>query len=169
MSAANTAALSAMPFSRWNRVPAAGMRPAESAVEPDGTSSRSMTTASIPASFAASAAHRPAAPAPTMTSGTRMSKSSVAETTTTALIVLSDHDVIFREVTQARGSYHCFGQWHREKKCGSSTLAILSPYLAAVCFHDRPGYRQAEAGALSLRRVKGIENLGELVRRNTNS
>ena len=53
---------------------AAGMSPADSAVEPAGTASRSMTTASMPASFAASAAHSPAAPAPTISSGTSTSK-----------------------------------------------------------------------------------------------
>jgi hypothetical protein len=71
-----------MPLARWNRVPAAGMRPAESAVEPDGTASRSMTMGSTPASFAVSAAHSPAAPPPTISSGTRVSTSASAVTTT---------------------------------------------------------------------------------------
>ena len=75
-----------MPLSRWKRVPAAGMSPAESAVEPDGTSSRSMTTASMPDSFAASAAQSPAAPAPTMMSGTCVSNFWSTAVTTTALI-----------------------------------------------------------------------------------
>ena len=73
-------------FGRWKRVPAAGMSPAESAVEPDGTSSRSMTTASMPDSFAASAAQSPAAPAPTMMSGTCVSNFWSTAVTTTALI-----------------------------------------------------------------------------------
>ena len=59
-----------MPLARWNRVPAAGMSPADRAVEPEGTASRSTTTASMPSSFAASAAQRPAAPAPTISTGT---------------------------------------------------------------------------------------------------
>ena len=50
---------------RWKRVPAAGMNPKDSAVEPEGTASRSSTTQSTPASFSISAAMRPQAPAPT--------------------------------------------------------------------------------------------------------
>ncbi len=75
---------SEMPSARWKRVPAAGMRPAESAVEPRGTGSRSTTTTSAPASLAASAAHRPAAPAPTMTTLARSSRNA----RTGALIVM---------------------------------------------------------------------------------
>ena len=75
-----------MPLARWKRVPAAGISPAESAVEPDGTSSRSTTTASTPASFAASAAHNPAAPAPTMTSGTRVPNFSPSDATTVLIM-----------------------------------------------------------------------------------
>ncbi len=48
-----------MPRARWKRVPAAGMSPADNAVDPAGTASRSITTGSIPASLAASAAHKP--------------------------------------------------------------------------------------------------------------
>ena len=63
----------------WKRVPAAGMSPADSAVEPDGTASRSITTGSTPASLAASAAHRPAAPAPMISTGTSLSKSTSSD------------------------------------------------------------------------------------------
>jgi hypothetical protein len=49
------------------------MSPADRAVEPAGTASRSITHGSMPASFAASAAHNPAAPAPTINSGTSTS------------------------------------------------------------------------------------------------
>src|SRR5262245_26268717 len=49
------------------------MSPAERAVDPLGTASRSITTASTPASFAASAPQIPAAPAPMISSGTRVS------------------------------------------------------------------------------------------------
>src|SRR5262245_36752413 len=73
-------------FRRWNFVPAAGMSPADSAVEPAGTASRSITIGSMPASFALSAAHRPAAPAPRISSGTRVWNFSFSATTT-ALIV----------------------------------------------------------------------------------
>src|SRR5262245_39127260 len=74
MSTANSAAESLMPRAAWKHVPAAGMSPADSAVEPDGTASRSITTGATPDSRAASAAHRPAAPAPTISSGTWASK-----------------------------------------------------------------------------------------------
>ena len=40
---------------RWKRVGAAGTKPEESAVEPEGVASRSRTSTSCPASFAASA------------------------------------------------------------------------------------------------------------------
>jgi hypothetical protein len=53
---------------------ALNVSPADSAVEPAGTASRSMTKTSTPASVAASAAHNPAAPAPTIRSGTSTSK-----------------------------------------------------------------------------------------------
>jgi hypothetical protein len=43
MSAAKRSGVSSMPASRWKRVPAAGMSPADSAVEPAGAASRSMT------------------------------------------------------------------------------------------------------------------------------
>ena len=43
MSAAKVSAVSAMPSAAWKRVPAAGMSPADKAVEPDGTASRSIT------------------------------------------------------------------------------------------------------------------------------
>ena len=59
-------ALSCSPRLAWKRVAAAGMSPADSAVEPRGTGSRSSSTASAPASVAASAAQSPAAPAPTI-------------------------------------------------------------------------------------------------------
>src|SRR5215831_10614641 len=49
------------------------MSPADRAVDPLGTASRSITTASTPASFAASAPQIPAAPAPMISSGTRVS------------------------------------------------------------------------------------------------
>src|SRR5215475_4642609 len=49
------------------------MSPADKAVDPLGTASRSITTASTPASFAASAPQIPAAPAPMISSGTRVS------------------------------------------------------------------------------------------------
>ena len=73
MSAASSAAESATPASRWNRVPAAGTNPDESAVEPEGEASRSSTRASAPASRAASAATRPQAPAPMTSTGARNS------------------------------------------------------------------------------------------------
>src|SRR6202030_1545621 len=47
------------------------MTPPDSAVEPLGTASRSITTASTPASLAARAAQSPAAPAPMIRSGAR--------------------------------------------------------------------------------------------------
>src|SRR4029079_18309178 len=56
-----------------------------------------------------------------------------------------------------------FGQWHREKNGGPPARAIFGPYLAAVSFHDCPGYREAEPCALPLRRVKGVEDLVEFV------
>ena len=43
MSAAKVSAVSTMPSAAWKRVPAAGMSPADKAVEPDGTASRSIT------------------------------------------------------------------------------------------------------------------------------
>ena len=42
-----------MPVSRWNRLPAPGIRPVDMAVEPIGDVSRSSTRTSVPASFAA--------------------------------------------------------------------------------------------------------------------
>src|SRR5262245_61729436 len=71
-----------MPLGPANRVPAAGSRPADKAVEPEGVASRSTTTVSTPASFAVSAAHRPAAPAPMMRSGTFVPESSPPAATT---------------------------------------------------------------------------------------
>ena len=51
----------------------------DKAVDPLGTSSRSITTGSTPASLAASAAQRPAAPAPMISSGTSLSKSTSSD------------------------------------------------------------------------------------------
>jgi CO/xanthine dehydrogenase Mo-binding subunit len=65
----NNAALSRMPSANCQRVPAAGIKPADNAVDPRGTASRSSTATSAPAPRAASAAQRPAAPPPTMTRG----------------------------------------------------------------------------------------------------
>jgi hypothetical protein len=70
-------------------VPAAGISPADSAVDPPGTASRSITTASTPASFAANAAQIPAAPAPMISSGTRASHFP-AESKLTALMTHPD-------------------------------------------------------------------------------
>ena len=68
------AALSRIPSANCQRVPAAGIKPADNAVDPRGTASRSSTATSAPASHAASAAQRPAAPAPTMTRGALAAK-----------------------------------------------------------------------------------------------
>jgi hypothetical protein len=43
------AGVSSIPAARWNRVPAAGISPADSAVDPDGTASASTTSTSPPA------------------------------------------------------------------------------------------------------------------------
>ena len=59
--------LSSMPRSRWNRVPAAMIRPAENREAPPAASEASATRTEAPASAAVTAAHRPAAPAPTTT------------------------------------------------------------------------------------------------------
>src|SRR6185312_5451508 len=64
MSFSNSAGESLTPRARWYRVPAAGIKPEDNAVEPRGTLSRSNTTTSAPASCAASAAIKPHAPAP---------------------------------------------------------------------------------------------------------
>ena len=48
MSAAKSSTLSATPAARCTRVPAAGMKPDDSAVDPAGTASRSITTHSTP-------------------------------------------------------------------------------------------------------------------------
>ena len=74
MSAVSSAGLSSIPLSRWKRVPAAGMKPEESAVEPRGTRSRSSISTSAPASRAASEAVRPHAPAPITSTGTQTGK-----------------------------------------------------------------------------------------------
>ena len=63
------------PFCALKSRARAEIRPADNAVEPEGVASRSTTTASAPASFAASAAQRPAAPAPMMRSGTFVPRS----------------------------------------------------------------------------------------------
>ncbi len=55
--------------SRCTRVPAAGMKPLDSAVDPLASASRSSSTQSTPASRSISAAVRPQAPAPTMATG----------------------------------------------------------------------------------------------------
>ena len=59
-----------MPCACCTRVPAAGMKPDDNAVEPEGAASRSSTTHSIPASASISAAVSPQAPAPTMATAT---------------------------------------------------------------------------------------------------
>src|SRR5262249_26532213 len=58
------------------------MSPADRAVDPPGTASRSITTASTPASFAAPPPQIPAAPAPTMSKGTRAPHSAVGSNLT---------------------------------------------------------------------------------------
>jgi hypothetical protein len=87
MSAAKLAASSAMPRSRWKRVPAAGISPAERLVEPRGTGSRSITSGSTPAARQASAATSPAAPAPMMATGTSVAKDGAASVTTRASLI----------------------------------------------------------------------------------
>src|SRR5262245_17915553 len=54
------------------------MSPADNAVDPVGTVFRSTISTSMPDSFAASAAHNPAAPAPTMSRGTCVTNFSFA-------------------------------------------------------------------------------------------
>src|SRR5450759_1965218 len=95
MSAANGCGLSAMPLARWKRVPAAGMSPADSAVDPAGTASRSISTASTPASLAASAAHSPAAPAPTISSGVSPVNSSSAVIVTVLIMHQSQANLLY--------------------------------------------------------------------------
>ena len=65
----NWAGLSWMPAACCMAVPAAGMKPDDSAVEPEGWASRSSNTQSTPASRRVRAATRPQAPAPTMATG----------------------------------------------------------------------------------------------------
>ena len=85
MSSANSFAESSIPCARWKRVPAAGMSPADSAVDPDGTASRSITTGSMPASLKVSAAISPAAPAPTISTGTSLSNSTSSDERTSLI------------------------------------------------------------------------------------
>ena len=59
-----------MPSDFCRRVPAAGMKPEDRAVEPVAMASRSSSTQSMPASRKRTAAVKPQAPAPTMTTGT---------------------------------------------------------------------------------------------------
>ena len=67
-----------MPLARWICVPAAGIRPEDSAVEPCAIASRSSISTSAPASRVASAAVMPAAPAPTIATGTSSAKETPA-------------------------------------------------------------------------------------------
>ena len=69
MSAAKSSTLSATPAARCTRVPAAGMKPDDSAVDPAGTASRSITTHSTPDRASRMAAVRPQAPPPMMSTG----------------------------------------------------------------------------------------------------
>ena len=66
MSSTKISTVSMLPIADCQRVLQAGMKPDESAVEPLGTLSRSNTITSTLLSFAARAATRPAAPAPTI-------------------------------------------------------------------------------------------------------
>ena len=64
MSFAKILGLSLIPAFFWSFVPAAGIKPALRAVEPDGTESASIISTSWPSSYAESAAIMPQAPAP---------------------------------------------------------------------------------------------------------
>src|SRR5262245_44836931 len=80
------------------------MSPADRAVDPLGTASRSISTASTPASFAASAPQIPAAPAPIISSGTRVSQFP-AESKLTALMRHHSKAARGKEVNQVEPQY----------------------------------------------------------------
>ena len=91
MSCAKRAALSsATPAARCTRVPAAGMKPEDKAVDPWARASRSSSTQSMPASRSISAAVNPQAPAPTMATGASGVPGAICCARTTAGLTLSD-------------------------------------------------------------------------------
>ena len=91
MSWAKRSALSSCtPAARCTRVPAAGMKPEDSAVEPCGVASRSSSTQSMPASRSAIAAVSPQAPEPTMATGSSGVPGGMAAARTTVGFTTSD-------------------------------------------------------------------------------
>src|SRR5450631_1422222 len=88
MSRTNCALLSETPASRWNRVSAAGISPADNAVEPRGIASRSTTSTSAPACLARSAAINPAAPPPATSTSHEMPNAMPADDRSPAITLL---------------------------------------------------------------------------------
>src|SRR6478672_581185 len=120
MSHAKRSALSFVtPDSRCTRVPAAGMKPEDNAVEPWARASRSSSTQATPASRRIRAAVSPHAPAPTMATGTSGVPGGICRALTTVGVTalgsrrravqvlaarLADHLAVFEDLHAAQES-----------------------------------------------------------------